>query len=748
MSGAIELVYDDAYVRSYKSVGRQAAHLSGLGSSGFCTDTLAYYFLLATAIPALTYTIQRTLTLLRRGLASIRTRGLSDTLAQVMQRFAPVKSSLQLTIPPQREHFAAFTLAGCSGSSQAEVRASIVIPVYNKFSYTDVCLRALASHQSIWPFEVIVIDDASSDESWKCLQEITGIRAYRNQKNLGFIGACNAGAQLALGEYLIFLNNDTAVQPGFLDAMIATLQARRDVGLLGAMLIYPDGRLQESGGIVFRDGSAWNYGRFANPLEPAYSYLREVDYCSGAAIAMRRTLFAELGQFDVHYAPAYYEDTDLAFKVRQAGLKVFVQPAAKVVHFEGISSGTDLQSGIKRFQPINHAKFFARWQENLATHPQPPPAQPIDFSCSHRAKRWVLVVDAAIPKPDKDSGSLRMINLLKILLAENCAVTFVSENLRFDLQYGTALQQLGVQLLVRPFVRSIPSWLARHGARFDVVLLSRYYIAAPLLPLVRKHCVKARVIFDTVDLHYVREAREAALLQDKKRATLAEKTKAQELAIMRAADTTLVVSHVEQALLNAAVPHVRVEILSNIHEVPGRQQGFDARAHLLFVGGFQHQPNIDAISWFVREVFPRVRQALPDVQLHIVGSNTPASVSALASASIVVHGYVPDISTLLAQVRLSIAPLRYGAGVKGKVNMAMAHGVPVIATPLAAEGMFCTHGVDIMLGEDAERFALALIQAYHDEALWLRLSNAGLENVRRHFSFDAALQNIRKIFGL
>ncbi len=700
------------------------------------------------------FQLRRAKTLLARGVSSLRTRGLTATLQRIGRKDAPLLHPVTLALPVLPDKFTAYHVAGTVGPETAAIAVSIVIPVYNKFSYTDTCLRSLSADISKLDVEIIVVDDCSTDaETWQNLSEISGIRAIKNPQNLGFIGACNAGAAAAKGEFLVFLNNDTAVQAGWLDALIATFGARPDAGLVGAKLVYPDGRLQESGGIIFNDGSGWNYGRFSDPNDPQYGFVREADYCSGAAIALRKSLFDQFGGFDTLYAPAYYEDTDLAFKVRQEGLKCYVQPASLVVHFEGISSGTDLSSGIKRYQLINQEKFLARWGEVLKTHPAPPPKTAIAVAAQHRAKKFILVVDAVTPMPDQDSGSLRMVNLLTILVNSGCAVTFFCEGRHYHRGYAEQLQALGIQVLYHPYLQSEPSWLAENGARFDSVLLSRHYIAAPMLALVREHCRRARVIFDTVDLHFLREERQAELASDPSMARAALKTRAQELAVITASDLTLVVSPIEQALLKELVPLARVEILSNIHEVPGCARSYAARTGLLFVGGFQHPPNVDAVLWFVREVLPLARaklaaELLPEFVLHLVGSNTPPEIAALSCDYVVVHGFVPNIDPLLASACLSVAPLRYGAGVKGKVNMAMAHGLPVIATGAAVEGMYCSHGKDVMIGDSAQAFADALLQAYQDPELWQRLSTGGLRNVSTHFSFAAAKAVIEQVFRL
>lgn len=613
------------------------------------------------------------------------------------------------------------------------ISVSIVIPVFNKCDYTLRCLLSILENTTNIPYEVIVVDNASSDSTPEMLKSFEGIVVIRNGDNKGFVEACNIGAGNSKGEFILFLNNDTEVTPGWLESMCQPFEEPK-TGLVGAKLVYPDGTLQEAGNIIWQDASGWNYGRGDDPKKPEYSYRKKVDYCSGACLQIRQKLWTEIGGFDQRYAPAYYEDTDLCFEARRLGYDVVYQPEAVVIHYEGISSGTDITKGYKRFQQINHAKFLEKWKDILEeSHYKGP--EYVYLARERCAGRRILVADHYVPEYDKDSGSLRMYSLLKILNEMGHKVVFWPENRAYNSKYTAALQKIGIEACYGAM--HFDEFMKQNGSFFDYIILSRPHIAEGMI-YAAKNWSKAKIIYDTVDLHYLREGRKAR--QEAERAEL--EWKKRELGIANQADFTLVVSGVEKNLLELEGIKSTVSVVTNIHSLEDASLDFEKRSGIMFIGGFMHTPNEDAMLWFVEEIWPIIKTKIENPHFYIVGSHPSDRIKALAAPDITVTGFVEDVAPFFTKARVFVSPLRYGAGVKGKIGQSLSFGLPVVTTDIGAEGMGLVDGENSLIADDVDTFASKVIELYNDRILWQKLADGGRILIQKRFSPEKMRENL------
>lgn len=628
-------------------------------------------------------------------------------------------------------------------------RVSIVIPVYNQFTYTYNCLKSILENSGDVSYEIIIADDVSNDLTTRLSEVAENINIVRNKENQRFLRNCNNAAQYAKGEYILFLNNDTQVQENWLQPLVDLIERDETIGMVGSKLVYPDGTLQEAGGIIWGNGNAWNYGNGQNPANPEFNYVKEVDYISGAAIMIRTSLWKEIGGFDEYFAPAYCEDSDLAFEVRKHGYKLMYQPLSVVVHFEGKSNGTDLSSGVKQYQVDNSKKLQEKWKDEFAK--QSPTEEDLFYAKDRsQGKKTILVIDHYVPQFDKDAGSKTTWQYLKMFVKQGYNVKFMGDNFYQDEPYCTALQQEGIEVLYGPwYAQNYKQWIIDNQDNIDFVYLNRPHITEKYIDFIKEE-TNIKCIYYGHDLHFLRLKREYELNGDEKVLAESEEWRKKEFNIMSKAAINYYPSYVEideihkidnSISVKAITAYVYEEFLENINTDFAKKEG------LLFVGGFGHPPNVDAVVWFVENVYPLIRQK-QDIPFYIVGSNAPDSIKKLDGKNgIVVKGFVSEeeLAELYDKCRIVVVPLRYGAGVKGKVVEALYNGTPMISTTVGIEGI---QGAEefMEVSDDANEFAEKVLALYNNVDKLKETVNAYQAYVKEHNSIDAVWDIVKEDF--
>jgi GT2 family glycosyltransferase len=610
-------------------------------------------------------------------------------------------------------------------------KVSIIIPVYNQVQFTIDCLISLYKNISDqYSFEIIVVNDKSSDNTIERIKaQFSGVTIISNEINQGFVRSCNAGASISRGEFLCFLNNDTYIQSEWLEVLVDTIQNDLSIGLVGSMLLYPNGVLQEAGGIVWNNGEGWNYGRNENRFNTRYNYNREVDYISGASILLRKSDFNFLGGFDELFVPAYYEDTDLCFNIRhKLNKKVVYCPYSKVIHFEGITSGTSLNTGVKKHQVINRQKFLQKWGSVLEEFYFLNNPENIDKSILKYNTKHILIIDSYVPCYNKESGSNRLFQIIKIIKGLNYKVTFLPDNEKAEEPYTKELQQMGVEVFYRNkyYRESFNTQLCEIIETVDIAWVCRPELFQKYYPKLSKNN-RIKLIYDTIDLHFLRLKRETELYPKKKNDWKAIQAIEQEAA--HKSHYTLAISPVDASILKSLDAN-NVVVVPNIHTIQYEEidldRDFEKRSGLLFIGGYNHTPNIDAVEWLVKSIMPLVWAKIPGMNVTLLGSNPNEGVKKLAASNIDVPGFIDNVTPYFNSHKVFVAPLRYGAGMKGKIGQSLEYGLPIVSTNIGIEGMDMEDEANVLIANNEIDFANSIIKLYTDKYLWnkIRLGSA------------------------
>ncbi|MAU62362.1 MAG: hypothetical protein CMI62_16700 [Parvibaculum sp.] len=616
---------------------------------------------------------------------------------------------------------------------------SIVMQAGGRMEELLSLLDSLAWHETRWRCEIVVTDTALlPQERAVLLTRIPWIRTV-----------CGSAVNDDLrGEYIVLLGGTTRVVTRWLDELIGSFSLFPAAGIVGPRILRNDLSLQQAGGIVLSGGAVRRYGFGKAPDHPRFSYARQTDFVSAASLAIRRNLWSRLGGFDTA-VPVSHRAADLAFRARKAGFEVWYQPVSQVIACDEETFGEQATGKDEETERADIAAFHDRWRSVLRRHGDPA------TSAIEKANRYsgkpLVVFDRTTPAPDRDAGSHLAASLIHAYMQLGRRVVFTPPpNYKSRDYYTRDLQRLGVECLHKPHFGSVAE-IAEYVKNVDHVLVFRVNVLGPLYDDIRAAWPDARIIYNTVDLHHLREARQAEIAQDEALSRKAAETEEKELSLIRKADCTVVLSETERELLLRSVPEAAdsLVVFPYIFEMPERKNPpplMSARRDIVFLGGYMHMPNIDAAHFLKEKIWPRLRPHLPaDARLLLVGADAGPEIYALSGDGVEVTGFVADLEPVFDSARVFVAPLRFGAGIKGKVIHALAHGVPSVVSPIAAEGMGLVDERDLLVAEGEGAFCEAVLRLYGDEVLWEELHGNGLSFVERNYSWENGLDRCRTL---
>jgi len=618
---------------------------------------------------------------------------------------------------------------------------SIVIILYNRAELTLACLASLVDHAGD-DYEVIVVNNASMDRTGALLQQVEGITVLDNDENVGFVMACNQGVEQARGDYILLLNNDAILLPATLASAVRTLESADDIGVVGARIILLDDTLQEAGCIVWSDGSCAGYGRGDVPNKPMYRYQRDVDFCSGAFLLTRKTVWEALDGFDESFAPAYYEEVDYCLRARHAGWRTVYEPKSVIIHYE-FGSSSNAQKAIE-LQVRNRDTFVAKHAEVLRRQYEPSTDRMLQARSSQRKPR-VLVIDDKVPHTYLGSGFPRANFMLHTLIELGYAVTFYPKQFPEE-EWHVVYTDLSPEIEVMTGYgnKHLEAFLEARQGFYDIIVVSRPHNMADFAQIVRARpelLADARLIYDAEAVFALREIEEQRLRGRTMKESTVKALIDKELSPAKIADQVMVVSPQEREIfLDKGI--ASVHLLAHAVELTPTPKRFAERAHFLFVGSLaaEPSPNVDSILWFLDHVFPAVYQDLSargePAEFLVVGKNTSPSLAAWRGPGVRFLGVVDDLEPYYNQARVFVAPTRFAAGIPHKIHEASGHGLPVVATQLLADQLKWTNGEDLLSSDasDPEAFIRHCVRLYTDERLWTKLRENALARIEAECS--------------
>ncbi len=632
-------------------------------------------------------------------------------------------------------------------SKPETIKISIVLIFYQQAHLSLLCLQSLLEHADV-SFELIIIDNNSTDATDRLLEKIENATIIRNAENLGFVKAVNQGAEAANGEYVLLLNNDALIEKNTLSNALAVIDSDESVGAVGAKIKLLDGSTQEAGSIIWSDGACLGYGRGRSPTAPEFMYQRDVDYCSGAFLLFRRSTFMALDGFDLAYAPAYYEESDFCIRLQKQGLRIVYVPTAEITHYEFASSGglgraSELQAKHRDVLCSKHGDFlkkqFANDKDNVLRA-----RTKNDFPN-------ILVIDDRVPYPSLGAGYPRCSNLLHELSKMDFNISFYP--LLFPEENWTDVYKAlpnTIEVILDSGHDDLQEFLETRKDYYQYVIVSRVHNMEFF-----NHCLSldpdllgdAKIIYDAEAVTAPREILRLEFLGKAMPAIDQQELIDKELKQSKLAEKITAVSQNEANIFEQHGYNNTVVLGHTIASTPG-SNGFNEREGLLFVGALRDEgsPNVDSLLWFLINVFPLLEEAIPGIKLNVVGDNSAPSLATIDKTSINFTGRVDSIEQMYNSCRVFIAPTRFAAGIPHKIHEAAAKGLPSVTTALLARQLGWKDGMELLVADEPAQYATQCIRLYNEEQLWQQVRDAGLAAIGEDCSQETFRKNLASLF--
>jgi GT2 family glycosyltransferase len=639
-----------------------------------------------------------------------------------------------------------------SGNEAKSASVTIVIPAYNNFVEVAVLIESIASFASSSHYSIIIADDASPDFNFSAFGVLPGVRVMRNATNCGYINNVNHAATGISTTYLLTLNQDIVVCPGWLDEMVAEMERDPRNAIVGPRVLDHDFTIREAGALIFQEAHAMHRGRGSIPDVPRFAYSRNVDYVSGCALLIRTAVWDRLGGLDEQYKPAYYDDVDLCLRVHDLGLRVRYAPLSCVIHFEGTSMGKDVanQNSLKSYQLINRAKIAAVHRDVLSTHTKIHNKTQLDSHFSNGTK--VVCVFDTMPHANRDGGSVDFELIVQYLISLDFQVAALF-NRRVSPQDSLSWRANGV------LCEELGSTYGKQLVAEANIIFSFGTMVG--IRLAKENLSGKRWIHHTSDIATRRLQAMNELFKDQQHVS-AEASRwflgmprdekqmwAIEKPTLENPSTTLFVTahDLQYAQDNEAVGNfVHFPILKggpDTNDIPAPL----AQMTVGFVGSFLHSPNSDAVEYFLRDLWPSIYKQVPTSRFLIWGSGIKPNQSADWSAlpGVEIRGWFATWEEVVAQTRVLVSPLRFGAGMKHKVVSTLIYGRPVVGTCTSFEGFEIGQLSKKVMTDDPHLLIKSTVEILQSDDACNQALREGLSGMGSQFSRSNEIERLRML---